>query len=444
MNSRKQKVLFITYYFPPSGGPGVLRPLKFVRHLLAMQWQPVVLTVKENAHFFVRDAELRQWIPEKATVVRTRIFEPYALYTKLTGKESGAFLDSATLSVSEDRKKSLTEKISLFIRSWLFIPDARIGWLIPAVLAGLKTIRREKPEVILTSGPPNTTHLIGLTLKMLTGLRWVADFRDPWFKYLVPQRSYLIPQKTDAWLGRSVVHRADAVIAVCQGVKQELIQSFGQEIAGKIKIITNGYSQDFFDAVPATREKSDKFILAYVGSIYHRYDFRPFLKAVDELFAENPAFRQHLQLQIIGSLEETARKWFADAGCSDSIRLPGHFSYFAALQAMKQATVLLLYIMDNERGKNIPTSKLYEYLGSQRPILALSPQDSDAAKIIDRTGAGIIVSPADVTGIKKALSRLFEMWQSETLDAAFLEPEKRRNFEMTTLTAQLIETLVRK
>jgi len=440
VSQHPKKVLIISYYFPPSGGPGVQRPLKFTRSLLTTGWQPIVLTVKEDAEFSVRDTSLMEWIPPQVPVVRTGLFEPYQFYRKFTRKSADDFLDSAALSESEKNEKSLKEKMALFIRSWLFIPDARVGWLLPATMAAFKIIRKERPQILLTSAPPNTTHLIGLLLKKITGIRWIADFRDPWFKYLVPQRSYRLPQKLDALMGKAVMKNADHVVAVCQGVKKELMASFGQSISEKIKIITNGFDQAYFDAIKDVGSE-ERFQLAYVGSIYHRYDFRPFLRALEAFCHENPGVRKFLSLTIVGSMDRIAREWFEQSSCSKFVHILGYKKYFEALRIMKESSVLLLYIMDDERGKNIPTSKLYEYIGAQRPILALSPPDSDAANIIRDVRAGEIVRPDDIDGIKTALEKLYNQWRAGKKLSLENNPA-RLKYEMKALTDQLVDVFM--
>jgi glycosyltransferase involved in cell wall biosynthesis len=434
----KKKILLISYYFPPSGGPGVQRPLKFTRQLVKEGWQPCILTVKEDADFSVRDESLVNLIPSAILVKRTGLFEPYALYRQVTGKPAGDFLDSAALTASEGRKKSLMERLSLFLRSWLFIPDARIGWLIPGVRAGLALIRKEKPSLIMTSAPPNTTHLIGLVLKRLTGLPWVADFRDPWFKYLVPQRAYRLPRKIDALLGRAVARQADRILAVCNGVERELIDHFGEGIRSKTEIISNGYSEENFAAVESKSRQCEKFLLTYVGSIFNRYDFRPLLAAIDELCEEDKTFQHALSLQIAGSIDTTVRSWFENARCFSCIEFLGYRNYFDALALMQQADVLLLYIMDTPQGRNIPTSKIFEYLGARRPILALSPKDSDAAQIIAEVQAGIVVPPHDKQAIKDALLELFSRWQMKSLLETSTENDRREMYEMGFLTRRLV------
>ncbi len=441
MNRSKRKVLLITYYFPPSGGPGVQRPLKLTRQLVKQDWQPIVLTVKEDADFAVRDESLLSWIPDSIQVIRTGLFEPYAFYRRITGKSANESLDTSTLAVSERSQRSLGERFSLFLRSWLFIPDARVGWLWPAVFAGLRLIRRKTPDVILTSGPPNTTHLIGLMLKLLTGRPWVADFRDPWFKYLVPTREHRLPQKIDAWMGRAVVRKADRIVAVCRGVKQELMDSFGSEIGAKTEIITNGYSEEAFAAVEGDPLQHGQFRLTYVGSIYHRYDLRPLLQAIDELYVSDENFRRCFSFVIAGPVDNSAKKWFEKAACWPAVKFLGYQSYFQALKLMKEATVLLLYVMDSQRGKNIPTSKLFEYIGSGRPILALAPMESDAAEIIRETVAGVVVPPNETQKIQVAIKSLFLDWQSGISDDRGIARENRNNYEMSSPTKKLMKVI---
>ena len=433
-----KKVLVISYYFPPSGGPGVQRVLKFIRHLPKFGWEPIVLTVTEQADFIIRDDSLMSEIPGNLNLKRTAIFEPYSFYRKLTGKGESAELDLNALNVSQGGKQKLGERISLFLREWLFIPDARVGWLPFAFFAGLAIIRKHKPLIIFSSGPPNTVHLIAYLLKKITNTPWVADFRDPWFKYLVPERKYFLPRKIDHWMARQVVTCCDQIVTVCKGVRRELEHDFRDWVTDKIEIITNGYSRENFYRIQTNDNLKTEFRLVYVGSIFVKYDMSSLITAINALWDEQNNFTNYFKFIICGRVDQNVRQAFEESKFASAIEYLGYRNYIEALEIMQSATVLLLYIMDSERGKNIPTSKLYEYLGAGKPILALSPKDSDAAEIINDVKAGIIASPANTEAIKSALAILFNDWQKDELIQA-ANSNKREKYEMKALTRRLAD-----
>jgi len=434
------KVLVISYYFPPSGGPGVQRVLKFVRQLPKHGWQSIVLTVRKDADFIIRDESLLAEIPKNLTIKRTPIIEPYSLYRKLTGKEMSAEIDLNALTVSQGGRRNLGERLSLFLRNMLFIPDARVGWLPFAVYSGLKMIHQHKPGIIFSSGPPNTVHLIAYLLKKFTKTPWIADFRDPWFKYLAPERSHSLPRKIDTWLAEQVVVTSDRIVTVCNGVKKELESDFHDLISEKIDVITNGFSQENFDRLDVPEFPCNQFRMVYVGSIFVKYDMSKLVTALNSIWNSYTDFRDSFKFIICGRVDPNVRRQFQESQFASAVEYLGYRNYFEALALMQSATVLLLYIMDTERGKNIPTSKLYEYLGTKRIILALSPKDSDAAEIIQQTKAGFVISPSNSIKIKQTLLFLYDKWQRKRLDNYESDYIKLKKYEIEKLTKKLVKT----
>jgi len=235
-----KKVLLIAYYFPPSGGAGVQRTLKFVKYLQEFGWQPVVLTV-QNADYPAVDESLLAEIPQDTPVYRSKIAEPYAIYRRLTGQKNGP-TDIAVLSRDPDQQLSLREKFSEWIRAAFFVPDARIGWLPFAASLGKKIIAREQIDLIYSSAPPYTAHLIAGRLHRRTGLPWVADFRDSWIGWLsAPQWRPLPSRAVEKWMERGVLRDATRVLAVSAGVREDLLSRHPHLRDGRWHILTNGY-----------------------------------------------------------------------------------------------------------------------------------------------------------------------------------------------------------
>lgn len=426
--------MFITYYFPPSGGPGVQRVLRFLSALPKLGWQPVVLTVKEG-DYPVRDASLLAKVPPGVRVQRTFIPEPYRLYRKFTKRKEGEALDLAALALGENETLSLRERLALLLRDWLFIPDPRTGWLPFAVPAGLKLIREEKIDLIFSSAPPNTVHLVACWLKRLSGKKWVADFRDPWFKYLAPKRRSAVPRKIDEALSRGVVKHADYLVWVCEGVRKEMARTTGENLPEKETIITNGYDRSDFENLPAKRDS--KFTVTYVGSLFVRYDLTAFIQALAVLVQEHKNFQQDFRLVFCGVVDEGVKEKLLASNFGSNIDFLGYQDHRTTLTKMVSSALLLLYIIDSFEGKNIPTSKLFEYLGAQRPILALAPRDSDAARILSKTRAGSIVPPNDSGRIQAAVLEWYQEWQKNGLRSSGSDLSEVEKFEVTHLTAEL-------
>lgn len=436
MSEVRKKVLVITYYFPPAGGAAVQRTLKFINFLPFHDWEPVVLTVS-NPDYLIVDKQLLQKVPRWLKVYTSYIFEPHRLYMKFTNKEAGQAIDLSVDENVETGSLSFKERISDFIRSWFFIPDARVFWTPFAIWRGLQVIKKENIDLIYSSAPPNTVHLIASALKFFTGKQWVADFRDPWTKYLAPQRSHFIPQKLDEFLGKRIINHADRVVSVGKGVKGELEKTARQKPLEKIAVITNGFSEEDYSELKI--EPTKKFSICYMGSLYAKYDFNPFITAVENVFASSDNFKNDFRLVFCGRLDAASKKRFEATGFCSNISFLGNKSQKEALETMCASTLLLLYIIDSVEGKGIPTSKLYEYIGSRRPILALAPEDSEAAVIIQETETGLIIPPDQIKAIENSISKLYQNWKKGSLDDMVKMKPERNKYEIKSLTKALVK-----
>lgn len=435
MHSKRRKVLYISYYFPPSGGPSVQRTLRFLSNLSQFDWDQVILTTK-NGDFPTNDPTLLNKIPANTKVYRTYIPEPYRLYRRLTGRKHGQAIDLSTLAVAENDSPGLAERFATFIRTWFFIPDARIGWLPFAFFVGLKIIRKEKIDLIFSSAPPNTVHVVASMLKRVTGKKWVADFRDPWIKYLVPKRNSSLPRKLDLALNRMVVKHADHLIWVGKGVRKEVEKTSGKKFVGKETIITNGFNELDFENLGLRH--TGKFTIMHVGTLYIRYDLTTLIKAIEKIYSTRDDFKRDFELVLCGSIDEQVRKKLENSKFQENIQFLGYLSHKATLARMLSSSLLLLYIIDSPEGKNIPTSKLFEYIGAKRPILALAPQDSEAAEILNRTKTGIVVPPADIEKIQNAILDLYQRWEENNTLILPYDAKEVQQFESKNLTRKLV------
>lgn len=366
-----KKVLIITYYWPPAGGAGVQRWLHFAKHLPEFGWEPVILTVStEWATYPQKDDSLNKWVGPDLEVIRTKSFEPLGIYGKLFGKKKipyGGF--------------SNTEKSGgfiRFIRGNFFIPDARKGWNRFAIKSAKQRIAKGDIDLIVTTGPPHSTHLIGKSLQRKFHLPWLVDLRDPWSKvfYNDVLKRLAYAKKQDSALERSVLSSADVCVTVSNG----FANSFKTIVDRDYTVITNGYTAA--EAEEVKGEKPDLPSIAYIGSMADSYQPSALFEAIASV--STPEF----EFRIAGSLSAHIENLIAEKGLNDKTNFLGYVSYDDASKEMKRASLLIIITPQGKLGEGILPGKLFEYLKTGVPILCLSDEGSEISKILDHTGAG--------------------------------------------------------
>ena len=392
-----RKVLIITYYFPPSGGPGVQRVLKFVKYLPQFGFEPVVLTVM-NGDFPAVDESLLKAVPRGVKVVRTKIFEPYDIYRKLTGKKAGAAVDVE--NIPSGRKKGLAEGIAEFIRSTFFIPDARIGWLPYAVSEAAKIIESEKIDVLYSSSPPYTTAVIAKRLKRKTGIPWVMGLRDPWTGFISAPQRWFLPAAIDKHMEKSSVDHADGVEVAWEGIGKDLKQKYSELDPSKIFYIPNGYDSEDYPDVAAVR--NEKFTIAYTGSLYGRRNPRTLLDAVKALRNDREISPEKFRIVFAGRFGSEVREMFAEPELRGMIDVKEYLPHEESIKLLLQSDLLVLIVDESELSAEIVPGKVFEYIGGRKPIIAFAPEGA-AAQIIRETGSGVVVRSSDVSGAKSAI-----------------------------------------
>jgi glycosyltransferase involved in cell wall biosynthesis len=409
--------------------------LKFVKYLPGFGWEPVVLTVKENASFPVRDESLQAEIPEGVTVVRTPLFEPYGFYRKLTGRSKGESLD---IAANTDGRNSPGEKFSEWIRSTFFIPDARIFWKHRAVREGMKIIHRHGIHAVLSSAPPYTCHLIGRDLKRRSGLPWAADFRDSWVDWLSAPSRRLLSRKIDLAMEGSVLGEADRILHATRGVRADLFSRHPSLEEDKWEYLPNGYDSGDFSG-PSPPPRTDRFILTYTGSLYGKRNPRVLLEALDRMTAEKPGLKEKLLVRFVGRVHESIAEEFGRFG--EMIETIPYVDHAQSIGLLRDSSALLLIVDDAPQSAGIVTGKLYEYIGSGKPILALAPA-GEAADLVFSLGAGRVADPGDPDSVRRILERWIEAWQQGRFQELFHVRDSGK-FDRRELTRQLAETLNR-
>ena len=399
-----KRVLIITYYWPPSGGSGVQRWLKMSKYLPEYGWQPVVYTT-EDAEYPIVDPSLEKEVAPEAEVIRRHIFEPYSFYKKFIGiKESETIKVGFT---SEVARKGWKERLSLWIRGNLFIPDPRRWWVKPSVKY-LKTYLKEHPvDAIISTGPPHSMHLIALKLKEELGIPWVADFRDPWTKIDYYDELLLTrwADRKQHQLEHEVLTQADKVVTIGWDGAREL----GRLGNRNVRVIPNGYDWDL-NHQQQTVKRTETFTLTHIGVIGANRNHPMLWQALNELKSEDKGFAEALKIRLVGQIDQSVIKSIADAGLTESTEMVAHVPHDEVQQWQQSSQVLLLLINNAPNAKGILTGKLFEYLASGRPILCIGPVDGDAAKIIVDAGAGTVVGFDDKEGMKTAVKALYESY----------------------------------
>jgi glycosyltransferase involved in cell wall biosynthesis len=389
MRSRPAKVLIITYYWPPSGGAGVQRWLKFAKYLPSSGWLPVVVTIKpEYAAFPYKDPSLYGEIPLDVEVHRTRAVNYFALYNKDQSKIPHSGFASGT-------GRSLRGAISRFVRGNFFIPDPRRGWNRFAFRKACELIRNEKITHVITTSPPHSTQLIGLRLKRrFPGIKWVADMRDPWtdIYYYEMFKPSLPARMIDREMERSVLTRADLIITVGQTLAS-MLASKAEDIEKKIHVLPNGYDEEDFEGIiPSV---PDKFTITYVGTLSQAYPVKSFIDAVRNIRVND----MPVTLRFVGTIPEQIQQMFPAGKDEVNTEFVQYCDHPVAIRHMMDSSMLLLIIPDHRSSRSILTGKIFEYLATEKPVLFLGPSDGDAARLLALCGYKGLFGYDDIEGM---------------------------------------------
>jgi glycosyltransferase involved in cell wall biosynthesis len=399
----RKRVLIVAYYFPPSGGPGVQRVLKFAKYLPEFGWDPAVLTVRDG-DYPARDPSLLAEIPPGMPVHRTPIFEPYTVYRALTGKKKGEAVDVNT-NYRPGTKVPLAEKLSQAVRATLFIPDARVGWLPYGLGRGARIAREWGADLIFSSSPPYTAALLGRGIARRAKLPWVFELRDPWTGFLSAPVRHGPSRDLDRRLERNCVRDADRVVLAWRGIGRDLESKYPGLGAPKFRLIENGFDPDDLAGVEPIR--SDRFTVVYTGSMYGVRNPGTFLEAVARLLGGGRVSPGELLVRFVGRFGDEVRAMFRRPELEGVVEEVGHRPHAESVRYTLGADVLLLVVDDVAGSEGIVPGKVFEYIGARRPILAVAPE-GDVADLIRRTGAGVVVDRNDVNGMAEALARWIE------------------------------------
>ena len=415
----KKQTLIITYYWPPAGGPGVQRWLNFVKYLPEFGIDPIVYC-PENPNYPIVDQSLLAEVSSAIKIIKQPISEPYR-FANLLSKKDAKQMSSGVLP--KKKKQSIMQLLMLYVRGNFFIPDARKNWVKPSVEFLSDYIKENTIEAIITTGPPHSLHLIGLQLKAQLGVKWLADFRDPWttigyHKDLKLSKSSAEKHKA---LESQVLQSADQIIVTSENTKKEFLLKTKQPIT----VITNGY-----DAHKIARpEKDETFTLAHIGSLLSERNPKQLWEALKELIDEYDDFRSTFQLKLIGVVSEAVLQTFKEYSLESYINNLGYLSHEEALKAQMESRVLLMVEIDSEDAKVIIPGKLFEYMASGTPIIAVGPTATDVETILKSTNTGHYFYYNGKEQIKSQILSYFEAYKINTLavNAIGLEQYSRKS-----------------
>lgn len=376
-----KKVLIISYYWPPTGGSGVQRWVKFCKYLRSFGWEPVVYT-PENPEQLATDESLVADLPADMVVLKRHISEPYEIYRKLFGKSTGK---GAGVNPLNQQEKTFKQKLAVGLRGNLFVPDPRAGWTGPSVRYLSKYLEDNPVDTIVTTGPPHSMHLIGKKLKRRTGIRWIADFRDPWTEMHYFKHMGLLPWTAARHrrLEQEVLDEADAVIAVSEPVRAD----FQARTATPVHLVTNGFDSDDFASSPAPLPR-DTFSLVHTGLFASDGNPLHLWDVLSRKCNEDRIFKEQLRIRLAGKTDPEIIEAIKDRGLGENLEDLGYLPHFKSNALQQNANVLLLPLRDEpEYAKALP-GKIFEYLAARRPVLGIGQEGGAAANVLNDAGAG--------------------------------------------------------
>ncbi|MBL6593807.1 MAG: glycosyltransferase [Flavobacteriales bacterium] len=410
-----KKVLVITYYWPPSGGAGVQRWVKFIKYFKNQNIDPYIISVDPDfASYPVIDKSLINDIPENTNVYLTKTNEPYSIYKKINNNQT------PYAGFANEGRPNFLQKIARFVRGNFFIPDSRKGWNDFAYKKAVKVLEKENIDTVITTSPPHSTQLIGLKLKETLNIKWIADLRDPWtdIYYYKSMLHTKWAKRKDLNYEKAVIEKSDKIVVVSDSIKQLLINKSNLIQESKIHVIPNGFDEEDFSV--SSTNKNNKFLLSYVGTITKDYPLDSIKKSITNL---------NINLEFTGKADHPTKHLLNEIAVFNN-----HVKHKESINLLLASDMLLLVIPKIANNKGILTGKLFEYLGARKPILCIGPTDGDAAKIIKECKAGKIFDYSDENGI-------YEFIETCMSNEFIFENKNYLNYSRRNLTKTLSKIL---
>jgi glycosyltransferase involved in cell wall biosynthesis len=419
------KVLIITYYWPPAGGSGVQRWLKFVKYLQNFDIEPIVYTV-DDASYPKEDSSLMNEVPENIEVLKQPIWEPTDLLFWKKKKEQKSGVSNA-----------VNNGFLSFLRGNFFIPDPKVFWVNSSVKYLQEYLKSNKIDLIISTGPPHSMHLIANELCEKNNLKWIADFRDPWtdLYYNKEFKQLTLAKNKNKKLETSVLLNADCVLTVSNSLKKEFAKQ-----AKRVEVITNGFDDEVLSNNLINLDS--KFSISYIGLLPVQSNPKLLFTVLNELCIENPDFKKDLNINFIGDISDVIKKDIETNNLLENTNFIGYVSHQKAIDYQKKAQVLLLLIPNVEKSEGILTGKLFEYLRAKRPILAIGPENGDLSEILKSTNAGVVVGFNNKAKLRIEIRTLYQQYKKGSLKVHSKNIEQFHRKELTKSLSILIKSLL--
>jgi len=413
-----KKALIITYYWPPTGGSGVQRWLKFTKYMPKYGWEPIIYTPSNPCSESI-DNKLDKDIRPETIVLKTPIVEPYSVYKFFTGQKRDAKIGSGVIANAND--DSLTKRIGRWIRGNLFIPDARFLWIKPSVEYLTHWLKENHVDVIISTGPPHSMHLIAKQVSMNTGIKWVADFRDPWtgmfyFKHLMLTKRSLEKHRK---LEQNVLDKADRIIVV----SKRMLDEFNLKTRTRIEIITNGYDKDDFrtSANPAQLKAKDFFEITHTGLMVENGNPTTLWQILAEMAGRDTEFAKNLHIRLIGRSDASIIEYIKSLGLESNLIDMGYISHNEIPGWQRCSSLLILPLRKEPEAEAILTGKVFEYMaacvdktGIHPEIAGFGPVHGDLSIMLKDAGCGAVYDWDDKERIRTAIQQAYSRFMQRT------------------------------
>ncbi|NOX48643.1 MAG: glycosyltransferase family 4 protein [Chlorobi bacterium] len=432
-----KRVLVISYYWPPSGGAGVQRWLKFVKYLRGLGWEPVIYTA-ENPEVPAIDNSLLSDVPENIEVIKTKIWEPFTIYKRFVGRKKEDKIKAGFLS--EEKAPSKAENISVWVRGNFFVPDARKFWIKPSIKFLKKYLRENPVDAMVSTGPPHSMHLIALGLKRDLGIPWLADFRDPWTNIDFYQDLMLtgFADKKHHRLEQKVLRGADIITTIGRSLAKDL-EELGKR---RVDVVTNGFDSPDFSSL--FEPEIEKFEICHMGSMNKDRNPVSLWSVLRDLCTSVDGFKANLRISFLGFTDYAVSKSLEENDLAHYSEIVKYIPHKEVLQRAKSASVLLLALNDTPNVKGIMPGKLFEYLALKKPIFCIGNRQGDSSRAILETRSGITVDFNDKEAMKNYLLDKYQDFKKGNgfvVDSVGTEKYSRK--ELTVRMASLLDEMVK-
>ena len=422
-----KKVLIITYYWPPAGGPGVQRWLNFVKFLPENNIEPV-LFIPKDPNYPIIDESLCKEIDSNLSIIKFPINEISNFLPKYN------FLNSIRSgNVPVPKRQSLFQKLLFFIRGNLFIPDMKLFWIKKSADFLKNYLKKNKIETIITTGPPHSTHLIGLDLKNTLNINWIADFRDPWVNLNYLNRFHLLSstKKRHKELRDKVLNNADTII-----VTSERLRKLYKKFSTNVFNITNGYNHNKYKI-----ELDEKFSISHIGSLYDERNPSFLWDVIEEMYEDIDNFKNDFQINLIGNTSKKIKNNLNTKKFHSCINYYDYVNHNHSIQLMGSSQALLMIEANDFESSYAIPGKLFEYLNSRRPIIAVGPSKSDVSKILSKTKSGKFFCYNEGSYLKRYLQEIYDNYKlgRKQFKSKGIELYDRRN--LTKRLAKILNDL---